>query len=90
MPPLASSTDHSKQSKAAKPRSTTLHTATTSAPRLISVVEQIKREYVVQSGTKGKRPSRGIWQYTESGLLPVEPRDDEEDPLVRVLEGKTR
>jgi len=90
MPPPAPFIEHSKQAKASKPRGTTLHPATTSAPRLISVVEQIKREYVVQSGTKGKRPSRGIWQYTESGLLPVEPRDDEEDPLVRVLEGKTR
>jgi len=91
MPPPAPSTDPgSKNTQTTKSRGTTLHTATTSAPRLISVVEQIKREYVEQSGTKGKRPSRGIWQYTESGLLPVEPTVDDEDPLVRVLEGKTR
>jgi len=43
----------------------------------------------------GKKKARGIWQYTESGLLAGGEQDEddgevEEDPLFRVLEGKTK
>jgi len=43
----------------------------------------------------GKKKARGIWQYTESGLLAGGEQDEdvrevEEDPLLRVLEGKTK
>jgi hypothetical protein len=74
-------------------------------PRLISVVERVKRELIYphlvkedqpetkQKG-KGKKQGtqiRGIWQYTESGLMPAPPVvPDDVDPLVRVLEGNTR
>jgi len=59
------------------------------------VVEQVKREFIRSAPGvgNGKRKAKGIWQYTESGLLAVpEAQVDEEeiDPLIRVLEGKTK
>jgi hypothetical protein len=64
------------------------------------VVEQVKREFLRAAPnvarSNGKKRAKGIWQYTESGLLVVPaaaaPEEDrvEEDPLIRVLEGKTK
>ena len=83
---------------------TTLHPCTLTTPRLISVVELIKRDYLVglaASGKgKGKHRATGLWQYTETGLLPDAPTrdasgehgDDEArgEALKRVLEGRTK
>lgn len=80
-----------------QPKKTSLHSCTTNVPRLISVVEQIKREILAPRGSvkgkeKGKRNVRGIWQYNQSGSLPLDSDNGEggEDPLMRVLSGKTK
>jgi hypothetical protein len=57
--------------------SSTLHQATLAAPRLISVVEKVKRGHPAW-----------LWQYTTSGML--EPVVEERPSLARVLGGKTK
>lgn len=64
----------------------TLHPSTLAIPRLISVVEKIKREYL-SSLTPGPE-KRGLWQYTETGL--VGGVEMERPSLERVLSGKTK
>lgn len=80
-----------------KPHST-LGPALLNVPRLISVVEIIKRECLAaltsasDPSGKGKHRARGIWQYTESGQLSnaTSGTDGETLDLARVLEGKTK
>jgi hypothetical protein len=62
-------------------------------PKLVSVAEKIKREYMASlhsadGGAKGKAKAKGIWQYTESGLLPGP--SEQEYSLDSVLEGKIK
>ncbi|ORX36866.1 hypothetical protein BD324DRAFT_627488 [Kockovaella imperatae] len=64
----------SVSSKMSPSRATSsLHPCTLTVPRLISVVELIKRQYLLEldkSGKgKGKHRATGLWQYTQSGLL---------------------
>ncbi|KAK4686428.1 hypothetical protein P7C73_g3700, partial [Tremellales sp. Uapishka_1] len=75
----------------------TLHPSTLSTPRLISIVEIIKRDYMTDlsllENGKGKNRADGLWQYTESGLLSpssVRPEQDGRTDLERVLSGKTK
>lgn len=73
----------------------TLHPSTLTAPRLISVVELIKRSYISQlrdkkSGGKGKHGAAGLWQYTESGLVGESEIRDEGDDLQRAISGKNK
>ena len=60
-------------------------------------MEQIKREFLRaasdSTNTNGKKRAKGVWQYAESGLLAIPETEEEgegEDPLIRVLEGKTK
>ena len=92
-----------------KSANSTVDSGTLLAPRLISVVEIIKREYLARLSStgkgSGKHKARGVWQYTETGLLPkegsaAEPLDESggmeggknarSEQLVRALEGKTK
>lgn len=67
-------------------------------PRLISVAELVKREYMAILNKSGKGKGRhrgvGIWQYTKSGL--VDPAEvglavqEGDGQLARVLEGKMK
>ncbi|KAK8864221.1 hypothetical protein IAR55_001467 [Kwoniella newhampshirensis] len=84
----------------------TLLPCTTTAPRLIAIVELIKREYVallrkdlqrsVRNGNSGA--GKGIWQYTESGNHlppPITEGDAQKEggsshDLTRVLGGRTK
>jgi hypothetical protein len=71
----------------AEPRSsnTRLSTCITNIPRLISVVEIIKREYLK---TREVDQLRGLHQYNEIGCLETdEPREVE---LAEALEGKNQ
>ena len=77
--------------------SSTLTPSLLNTPKLISVVEIIKREYLAllnsSDNGKGKTGTRGIWQYNETGLLPVPssaPDEEGNAGLIRVLEGKTK
>lgn len=81
-----------------------LRPPTLTAPRLINLVEIIKREHIARlekTGTgKGKHRAVGVWQYTETGLVPAElmygsegqagKENDEGEELARILGGKTR
>ncbi|CAD6574127.1 MAG: hypothetical protein TREMPRED_001014 [Tremellales sp. Tagirdzhanova-0007] len=83
-----------KPSSEASTSSSTLTPSLLTAPRLVSVVEIIKREYISKlDGSecrKGKHTATGIWQYTETGLLPDRHPTRDEQSLTRVLEGKTK
>ncbi|EIW70864.1 hypothetical protein TREMEDRAFT_61376 [Tremella mesenterica DSM 1558] len=72
---------------ASKPKQTkttmTLQTCTTSIPKLISVVERVKREYIVWARETSRK---GLWQYTITGSENQQATVD----LNRVLEGKTK
>lgn len=76
---------------------------TTAIPKLISVVELIKRAYIEQvdsAGGKGKHKAVGIWQYNRSGCVsPAEVADNSlaaasaenaGTALSRVLLGRTK
>ncbi|BEI84124.1 hypothetical protein CcaverHIS002_0407280 [Cutaneotrichosporon cavernicola] len=63
-----------------------LHPATLAAPRLVSLVEKVKREYI--ASLSPKKEKQGLWQYTETGL--VVPAETERPSLERVLSGKTK
>ncbi|WWD17481.1 hypothetical protein CI109_101922 [Kwoniella shandongensis] len=97
----------SESSGPSKPRSlTTLLPCTTTAPRLIAIVELIKREYIAQirkdlqrtdpeGKGKGKGKGKGIWQYTECGnhVPPLQEHQEEVETmgdLTRVLGGRTK
>lgn len=97
---------HSKSDTSEDP-SRTLRPCTLTSPKLITVVEIIKREliakYEAEGRGKGKHKATGVWQYTETGLVPAELFDGpggtggEEKAaekaageLARVLGGKTR
>ena len=82
-PPKTADEDSASQS--AKSTSS-LHSCTLSAPKLVSVVEVIKRRYLAEHPESGKHRAEGIWQYTKSGLLEL-PLGEEPD-LAKVLEGK--
>lgn len=71
----ASSSENGEEK--AKGKSKGLSASTLAAPRLIAVVEKIKRAH---PGT--------LHQYTQSGLLA--PVDEERPGLERVLAGKTK
>lgn len=100
--PTANKAPEAGPSRSKLRTSSTLHPCTLTTPRLISVVEIIKRDYLVglaASGKgKGKHRSTGLWQYTESGTLPApsasedKAMDDEskDEALRRVLDGKTK
>jgi hypothetical protein len=53
-------------------------------PKLVSVVEKIKREYMARINTDNV----GNWQYTESGVLPGP--SEQELGLESVLQGKMK
>jgi hypothetical protein len=61
-------------------------------PKLVSVAEKIKREYMAHINTdnvgKGKNKAVGIWQYTESGTLSGP--SEQELGLESVLQGKMK
>lgn len=61
-------------------------------PKLVSVAEKIKREYMayINASTvgKGKNKAVGIWQYTESGTLPGP--SEQELGLDSILQGKKK
>lgn len=63
-------------------------------PKLISVVEKIKREYMAFINTsdqgKGKNNAVGIWQYNESGSLSGGGAEQEKLGMDSVLEGRKR
>lgn len=77
---------------------------TTSIPKLISVVELVKRSYMEQiraNGPKGKHKAVGLWQYNKSGCVsPADIADHQRDDadqdenadtaLTRVLLGKSK
>ncbi|CAK9786144.1 hypothetical protein CC85DRAFT_283745 [Cutaneotrichosporon oleaginosum] len=63
-----------------------LHPATLAAPRLVSLVEKVKREYIASLVPRAEK--QGLWQYTETGLLG--PAEVERPSLERVLGGKTK
>lgn len=56
----------------------TLHPATLAIPRLISVVEKVKREWL--------KTHEEVWQYNVSGNM----KSQERPSLERVLNGKTK
>ncbi|EJT45807.1 hypothetical protein A1Q1_05720 [Trichosporon asahii var. asahii CBS 2479] len=56
----------------------TLHPATLAIPRLISVVEKVKREWL--------KTHNEVWQYNVSGHM----KSQERPSLERVLSGKTK
>jgi hypothetical protein len=96
----------SRPSKSSSDASRTLRPCTLAAPRLITVAEIIKRELILsyekEGRGKGKHKAIGVWQYTETGLVPAELLDgagrvekEEEEvartgELARILGGKTR
>ncbi|WVN88148.1 uncharacterized protein L203_103349 [Cryptococcus depauperatus CBS 7841] len=78
-----------------------LSACTSTIPKLISVVEIIKREYILElrknqkAGGKTRNnviQQKGIWQYTESGLCKIAPHEEEskEEALIRVLGGNSK
>ncbi|ORY32570.1 hypothetical protein BCR39DRAFT_522914 [Naematelia encephala] len=104
-PPPPTTTTPTKGTKPSKRPTSTLTPSLLNTPRLISVVELIKRAYMQRiespESRKGKERAIGIWQYTESGLLPfvnlerekglqVEGDTETETALERVLGGKTQ
>ena len=70
------------------PPQTSLQPSLLTTPKLISVVEIIKREYLASLSGKGKHKATGLWQYTETGLLPSE--FGEKMSLETVLSGKMK
>lgn len=72
-------------------KASSLNPALLATPKLVSVVEKIKREYMAYVNTdsigKGKNKAVGIWQYTESGTLES---GTEELGLDSILEGRTK
>ncbi|RSH79766.1 uncharacterized protein EHS24_009422 [Apiotrichum porosum] len=75
----------SSSSSSSKSPASTLHPATLAAPRLVSVAESVKRTYTRQ------KSATGLWQYTESGLLPSGGGEEAAGPsLARVLSGKLK
>jgi len=74
--------------------SSTLPPSLLATPKLISVVEMIKREYMARLNArktgKGKNKAVGIWQYTKSGNLDDVERRTNGIVLITVLEGKTK
>lgn len=76
----------------APPETSALNSSLLVTPKLVSVVEKIKREYMAHiNGTdegKGKNKAVGIWQYNESGVLPGPTR--EALGLETILEGRSK
>ena len=70
-----------------------LNSALLATPKLVSVVEKIKREYMAcinaSDKGKGKNKAVGIWQYNESGTL-AEGQPQQELGLESILEGRTK
>jgi hypothetical protein len=68
-----------------------LSNSTITVPRLISVVEIIKREYLKKLETNRSSRLIGLYQYNEIGSLDV-PKNEESDPatLALALEGKNQ
>ncbi|TFY83028.1 hypothetical protein EWM64_g984 [Hericium alpestre] len=69
-----------------------LHASTSLIPRLVSVVEIIKREYLKQMDSKKAMQMSGLHQYNEIGVLEDEtPQDgndeDRAEAIRRALEG---
>jgi hypothetical protein len=64
-----------------------LSTSTATIPRLISVVEIIKREYLVAMGARRSPDLVGLYQYNEMGSLEdqVEHEKKEEDDRVKMI-----
>jgi hypothetical protein len=87
LPPANSESSSSNSS------SSSLSSALLATPKLVSVVEKIKREYMAYINSKdvgkGKNKAVGIWQYNESGAL-SQGQDQQELGLESVLEGRTK
>jgi len=87
LPPANSESVNSQSS------SSSLSSALLATPKLVSVAEKIKREYMVYINTKdvgkGKNKAVGIWQYNESGTL-SQGQEEQELGLESILEGRTK
>jgi hypothetical protein len=87
LPPANSEASSSKSS------SSSLSSALLATPKLVSVVEKIKREYMAYVNSKavgkGKNKAVGIWQYNESGTL-SQGDEQQELGLESILEGRTK
>jgi len=81
------------ESSSSKPGSSSLSSALLATPKLVSVAEKIKREYMSYINAKdigkGKNKAVGIWQYNESGTL-SQGEEQQELGLESILEGKTK
>ncbi|WVQ77224.1 hypothetical protein IAR50_006907 [Cryptococcus sp. DSM 104548] len=106
-PSSSSSSSHPEGSSVSKPTPKAkdgLLPVTTTIPKLVTVVERVKREYIesLKAGRgekqdktgKGKGRDKGLWQYTETGNWTPEPvvgeGEDAEAALRRVLGGASR
>jgi hypothetical protein len=87
LPPANSEASSSNSS------SSSLSSALLATPKLVSVVEKIKREYMAYINSKdvgkGKNKAVGIWQYNESGTL-SQGQEQQELGLESILEGRTK
>jgi hypothetical protein len=76
-----------------KSGSSSLGSALLATPKLVSVAEKIKREYMAYINSKdigkGKNKAVGIWQYNESGTL-SQGQEQQELGLESILEGRTK
>jgi len=81
------------QSSSSNSGSSSLSSALLATPKLVSVAEKIKREYMVYINTKdvgkGKNKAVGIWQYNESGTL-SQGQEHQELGLESILEGRNK
>ena len=86
---LPPNSESSKSDSAAS----SLNSALLATPKLVSVIEKIKREYMAYVNAsdkgKGKNKAVGIWQYNESGTL-AEGQPQQELGLESILEGRTK
>jgi hypothetical protein len=77
-------------------RQRSMPVSTTTIPRLISVVEIIKREYLKTSEITQSRVLSGLYQYNEIGYLEQHesddsmPSEDRMQALAMALEGKNQ
>jgi hypothetical protein len=63
-----------------------LSTSTSTIPRLISVVEIIKREYLVAMDAKKAPNLVGLYQYNEMGCLEEEEEERDENRIKMITE----
>jgi hypothetical protein len=81
------------EASSSNPSSSSLSSALLATPKLVSVVEKIKREYMsyinAKDVGKGKNKAVGIWQYNESGTL-SQGEEQQELGLESILEGRTK